>query len=115
MNIPTLKPDGINPPSEVVLWDTDSTNHYVRIGHAEKMGFPTRRENMRVCTIGGDIKVIDGILFQCQIVNGGGKCRRVCSSWSGRSDQNLKLSLNGEATQEDVSKLPNNSQASQDT
>ena len=26
---------------------------------------------MRVCTIGGDVKVIDGIMYQCQIVDQG--------------------------------------------
>ena len=49
-----------------------STNHYVRIGHTEKMGFPSRKETMRVCTIGGDVKTIDGILYQCQIIERGG-------------------------------------------
>ena len=62
MKIPCLKPSKYNPPYEVVLWDTGSTNHYVRNGHARKMGFPSRRETMRVLTIGGDVKTIDGII-----------------------------------------------------
>ena len=69
MKIPTLMPKRKDAPFKVVLWDTGSTNHYVRIGHAETMGFPSRKEMMRVCTIGGDIKTIDGILYQCQIID----------------------------------------------
>ena len=39
MKIPTLRPDGRDLLFELVLWDTGSTNHYVRIGHAKKMDF----------------------------------------------------------------------------
>lgn len=67
MKIPRLKQSKYNRPYDVVLWDTGSTNHYVRNGHATKMGFPSRRETIRVLTIGGDVKTIDGIIYRCQI------------------------------------------------
>ena len=44
MKIPALRPNGRDPPFEVELWDIGSTNHHVRMGHAEKMGFSCRRE-----------------------------------------------------------------------
>ena len=67
MKIPRLKLSKYDLPYEVVLWDTVSTNHYVKNGHARKMVFPSRRETMRVLTIGGYVKKIDGITYRCQI------------------------------------------------
>ena len=64
MKIPRLKPSMNDLPYEVVLWDTGSTNNYVRNDHARKMGFPSRRETMRVLTIGGNVKTINGI-YRC--------------------------------------------------
>ena len=63
MKIPALKPDGRCPSFEVVLWDSGSTNHYVQITHTERMKFPSKREIMRVSTIGGDVKTIKGVLY----------------------------------------------------
>ena len=60
MKILALRPNGRDPPFEVVLWDTGLTNHYVRIGHAEKMGFPKKRE-IQSQHHWRDLKTIDGI------------------------------------------------------
>ena len=72
IKIPALKPDGTDPPFEVVYWDTGSTDYYVWIDHVEMMGFPSRKKTMRVCTVVGDVKTINGFLYQCQIVDRGG-------------------------------------------
>ena len=66
MKIPALMP-GRESPYEVVLWDIGSTNHYICNGHTRRMGFSSRKETMRVLTIGGDVKTIDGIIYKCQI------------------------------------------------
>ena len=67
MKIPRLTPSKYDLPYEVLLWDTGSTNHYVRNGHARKMGFPSRGETIRVLFIGRDVKTIDGIIYKCEI------------------------------------------------
>ena len=66
MKIPALKPERESP-YKVVLWDRWSTNHYVHNSQARRMGFPSRRETMRVLTFGGDMKTIDRIIYRCQI------------------------------------------------
>ena len=54
---------------QVVIWDTGSTNHYVHNSHARRMGFPRRRETLRVLTIGEDVKTINWKIYKCQILD----------------------------------------------
>jgi len=58
---------------EVVLWDTACSGLFVRKDHAKKMGFPCKQKLLRVCTLGGDIKEIDGSIFECEIIDRSGK------------------------------------------
>ena len=69
MKIPRLKPDWDKPLCEVVLWDMASTCQYVQNSHSRKMGFPVRRVAMRVCTLGANIKMTDGVMHKCQAVD----------------------------------------------
>ena len=50
---------------ETMLWDTASTHNYVRKGHTEEMGFPSRSKEIRICTIGSEVKAIDGVIYKC--------------------------------------------------
>ena len=59
-------------PFEVALWDTACTGLFVRTAHAKRMGFPCQERRLRVCTLGGDVKEIDGLIFQCEIVDRNG-------------------------------------------
>ena len=54
---------------ETVLWDTACTGLFVRNEHARKMNFPCKERRLRVCTLGGVIKEIDGLIFECQITD----------------------------------------------
>ena len=47
---------------ETVLWDSACTGRFVRKEHARQMGFPFQKQRLRVCTLGGDIREIDGEL-----------------------------------------------------
>ena len=52
---------------ETVLWDTACTGYFVRNDHAINMRFPRKKETLRVITLGGDIKEIEGLIYDCQI------------------------------------------------
>ena len=52
---------------KVILWDTASTENYVWKAHVEEMGFSGREEKMFVMTLGGDIKIIDRVIYVCKI------------------------------------------------
>ena len=64
MKIPGLD-DNSDP--ETVLWDTACTGLFVRSSHAIQKGFPSQRKQLRVCTLGGDVKEIDGVIYECSI------------------------------------------------
>ena len=70
MKIPSL--DG-SQSHETVLWDPASTSCFVRNGHARKMNFPSKEKRLRVCTLGGETKEIDGIVFMCKVKDLSGK------------------------------------------
>jgi len=52
---------------ETVLWDTACTGYSVRNDHAVSMKFPCQRKTLRVITLGGELKEIEGLIFDCQI------------------------------------------------
>ena len=52
---------------ETALWDSACTGMFVRNEHAENMKFPCKEKRLRVLTLGGDIKEIDGLLYECKI------------------------------------------------
>ena len=52
---------------ESVLWDSACSGLFVRDEHARKMGFACQQKRLRVITLGGDVKEIDGVLYQCEI------------------------------------------------
>ena len=58
---------------ESVLWDTACTGVFVRNSHARRMNFPSKRQRLRVSTLGGDIKEVDGVIYQCKIKDTKGK------------------------------------------
>ena len=64
MKIPSLDQSS---PYETILWDTACSGLFVRNEHAFNMKFPFKERRLRVCTLGGDIKEIDGKIFECQI------------------------------------------------
>ena len=65
MKIPSFKPASAS--YETVLWDPASSGIFVRNSHARLMNFPSRSERMTVCTLGGDVKEIDGVVYRCRI------------------------------------------------
>ena len=71
MKIPNAK--AASAPYELVLWDQACTGIFVRNEHARLMGFPCRREKLLVCTLGGDVKEIDGFIYNCHIKDIDGK------------------------------------------
>ena len=70
MKIPSL--DG-SQSHETVLWDPASTSCFVRNNHARKMNFPSKEKRLRVCTLGGDTREIDGVVFMCKVKDLSGK------------------------------------------
>ena len=64
MKIPSLDQSATH---ETVLWDSASTGLFVRNAHARRMNFPWKEKRLRVRTLGGDIKEIDGLIFECKI------------------------------------------------
>ena len=52
---------------ETVLWNTACTGYFVRHAHAKKMGFPYQERRLKVLTLGGHIREIDGVVYQCKI------------------------------------------------
>ena len=73
MRIPCLRQSYKGYNFETVLFDTASSDNYVWKSHAKKMVFPSWKETMRVSTLGGAIKVIYGVVYQCQIKDLDGK------------------------------------------
>ena len=70
MNIPLLKKGGRN---KVVLWDMATECNYVRIAHAEKMGFSYKMERLVIQTVGGEVP--EGVcpVYTCKIMG--------CHTW----------------------------------
>ena len=64
MKIPSLSSKKLY---ETVLWDTACTGIFVRHGHAREMGFPSKKKQLRVVTLGGQIQEIDGIIYECSV------------------------------------------------
>ena len=52
---------------ETALWDSACTGMFVRNEHAENMGFSCKKKRLRVITLGGDLKEIDGVIYDCKI------------------------------------------------
>jgi hypothetical protein len=53
--------------------NTVFTRIFVRNEHARKMKFPFKHHKMMVCTLGGDQKEIDGMVYRCRIKDLDGK------------------------------------------
>ena len=58
---------------ETVLWDSACSGFFVRHGHAKHMNFPFEEKRLRVITLGGNVTEIDGVVYQCKIVDQKGK------------------------------------------
>ena len=54
-------------PYESVLWDSACSGIFVENDHARKMNFPFKERKLRVVTLGGETKEIDGVVYQCKI------------------------------------------------
>ena len=52
---------------ESVLWDTTCSGIFVRTEHTERMNFPSKEKRLRVSTLGGAKKEIDGRRKNIQI------------------------------------------------
>ena len=66
MKIPSIDDSA---PFETVLWDTACTGLFVRSAHAISKGFPSKEKLLRVVTLGGDVKEINGVIYECQIMD----------------------------------------------
>ena len=55
--------------TETVLWDSACTGLFVRNEHAVRMNFESKERRLRVCTLGGEVKEIDGTIFECYITD----------------------------------------------
>ena len=64
MKIPSV--DG-SAPFETVLWDTACSGQFVREKHAKEKGFQSKKQHLRVVTLGGVVKEIDSIIYDCKI------------------------------------------------
>ena len=73
MKIPSLNPDKSH---EMVLWDSACTDIFVRHGHARDMKFPYQEKRLKVTTLGGHIREIDGVVYDCTIKDQKGKTHR---------------------------------------
>ena len=73
MKIPSLRGEA---DYETVLWDSASTGRFVRNSHAIAMNFPSKRRQLRVMTLGGEVKEIDGIIYQCEIKDQNGNVHK---------------------------------------
>ena len=64
-----MKIPSINPAKsfETVLWDSACSAIFVRHDHAQEMNFPFREKRLRVSTLGGHIREIDGTIYWCTI------------------------------------------------
>ena len=52
---------------ESVLWDTACSGMFVRTEHAKRMNFPFQERKLRMQTLGGEEKDIEGQVYECQI------------------------------------------------
>ena len=93
MNIPAC---GIRPGGgcEAVLWDTACSGRFVRKEHARAMGFPYVKQRMRVCTLGGDVKEMEGELYRCKIKDLDGKLHEFVAHGMERITGSLGKPLN---------------------
>ena len=64
MKIPSIDSSA---PYETALWDTACSGLFVRNAHAVEKGFASRRKRLKVITLGGEIKEMDTVIFDCQI------------------------------------------------
>ena len=70
MRIPSISP---NKAFETVLWDSACSAIFVRHDHAKEMGFPFKNKRLRVSMLGGHLKEIDGVIYQCKVRDQNGK------------------------------------------
>ena len=48
------------------MWDLGPTDNYVKIAHAEYMGFPKRPAKKKsVIILGGEEKIMEGYIYDC--------------------------------------------------
>ena len=64
MRIPSVYPDQTH---ETVLWDSACTDIFVRHDHARQMKFSYKEKRLRVSTLGGHVREIDGVIYDCRI------------------------------------------------
>ena len=70
MKIPSTDPSLAH---ETVLWDTACTDIFVRHEHARRMKFPSREKQLRVTMLGGQVQEINGVIYDCKIVDQKGR------------------------------------------
>ena len=58
---------------ETILWDSACSTIFVRHDHAKEMNFPYRNKRLKVTMLGGQIKEIDGVIYQCKVKDLKGK------------------------------------------
>ena len=58
---------------ETVLWDSACTGIFVRQEHAQRMNFPFKEKRLTVATLGGHVRDIDGVIYDCKIRDQKGK------------------------------------------
>ena len=54
-------------PYETVLWDSACSGLFVRDEHARQKKFPFKNKQLRVVTLGGDVKEVDSRIYDCQV------------------------------------------------
>jgi len=64
MKIPSVDSSA---PYETTLWDTACSGLFVRNAHAREKGFTSRHKRLKVVTLGGEIKEMDTVIFDCKI------------------------------------------------
>ena len=64
MKIPSVDSSA---PYETTLWDTACSGLFVRNAHAREKGFTSRNKRLKVVTLGGEIKEMDTVIFDCKI------------------------------------------------
>ena len=64
MKIPSIDS---NQSHETVLWDSACTEYFVRHDHARKMNFRYHERRLTVTTLGGHVREIDGVIYECKI------------------------------------------------
>ena len=73
MKIPSIDE---NKAYETVLWDSACSSIFVRHGHAKDMNFPYKEKRLRVEMLGGIVKEIDGIIYECQVKDQSGRIHK---------------------------------------